>query len=338
MNTNVVGLDIAKNIFHLFSMTADGKPVKKKLKRSALLEHIANMPVSLIGIEACGGAHHWAREFTKLGHEVVLLNASYVKPFVVGNKNDFNDAEAIHTAVTRPNKRTVAVKNLEQQQMQMLHRIRQNLIEQRTALTNQIRGFLSEFGLVLRPSVNQVRKQLPLILEDAENCLPSLSRALFAELYDDLVQLDKDIKAQDSRINLLCQQQTTSRNFIEVPGVGPMTATIMASDIGMADHHETCRDYAASLGVVPRQHSSGDKQVLLGISKRGNRYIRTLLIHGARSVVKCCQGKTDPLSRWLQGLVERRGFNKAAVALANKNARILWTMAKKGCTYNMLMA
>jgi len=338
MNINVVGLDIAKSIFHLYSLTAEGKPVKKKLKRNELLIYIANMPVSLIGMEACGGAHHWAREFKKLGHEVVLLNARFVKAFVVGNKNDFNDAEAIFAAVTRPNKRTVEVKNLEQQEMQMLHRLRQDLIYQRTALTNRIRGFLSELGLVMPLGVNQVRKQLPLILEDAENGLPSLSRELFAEMYEALSKLDDDIKAQDRRINRLCQQNSLSRRFLDVPGIGPITATIMASDIGDGKGYAKSRDYAASLGVVPRQHSSGDKQVLLGISKRGNRYLRTLLIHGARSVVKYCSGKTDPLNRWLQALVERRGFNKAAVALANKNARVLWAMAKKDSAYEAAAA
>lgn len=338
MNSNVVGLDIAKSIFHLYCLSAAGKPVKRKLKRSELLAYISNMPFSVIGIEACGGAHHWAREFKKLGHEVVLLNARFVKAFAIGNKNDFNDAEAIFTAVSRPNKRTVEVKNLAQQEMQMLHRLRQDLIYQRTALTNRIRGFLSELGIVIPQGVNHVRKQLPLILEDAENSLPSLSRELFAEMYESLSKLDEDINAQDRRINRLCQQNTLSRRFLDVPGIGPITATIMASDIGEGKGYAKSRDYAASLGVVPRQHSSGDKQVLLGISKRGNRYLRTLLIHGARSVIKCCSGKTDPLSRWLQSLVERRGFNKAAVALANKNARVLWAMASQDKTYQTITA
>ena len=338
MNNSVIGLDIAKSIFHLFYVSANGKPVKKKLKRSELLSYIANMPASLIGMEACGGAHHWAREFTKLGHEIVLLNARFVKAFVIGNKKDFNDAEAIYTAVTRPNKRTVVVKNLEQQEMQMLHRLRQDLIYQRTALTNRIRGFLSELGIVLPQGVNQVRKRLPLVLEDAENALPSLSRELFAEMYDGLCTLDDNIKAQERRINRLCQQNTLSRRYLEVPGIGPITATIMASDIGDGKGYTKSRDYAASLGVVPRQHSSGDKQVLMGISKRGNRYLRTLLIHGARAVVKHCSGKSDPLNRWLQALVERRGFNKAAVALANKNARVLWAMARQDKTYEAAAA
>lgn len=333
MNTNVIGLDISKNVFHLYSQTDNGTVVKKKLKRGELLAYIANIPVSLIGMEACGGAHYWAREFTKLGHEVVLLNARFVKGFVVGNKNDFNDAEAIFTAVTRPNKRVVAVKNETQQDTQMLHRLRQQCIDQRTALVNQIRGLLSERGITLPQGINQVRKQLPLILEDAENGLTPLSRELFAEQYEQLKVLDDDIKARDRRINRLCQQNALSRRFLEVPGIGPIIATIMASDIGDGKGYTKSRDYAASLGVVPRQHSSGDKQVLLGISKRGNAYLRTLLIHGARSVIKCCHDKSDPLSRWLQALVERRGFNKAAVALANKNARILWAMARQDQPY-----
>jgi transposase len=338
MNSSVVGLDIAKNIFHLYSLSPEGKPVKKKLKRSELLPYVAQLPVSIIGLEACGGSHYWAREFMKLGHEAVLLNARYVKAFVVGNKNDFNDAEAIHTAVTRPNKRTVEVKNDSQQDMQMLHRLRQEKVAERTAVVNQIRGFLSERGIVLPKSVNKVRQELPFILEDAENNLTSLSRELFAELYESLRTLDEDIKTQDRRIGRLCQQNALSRRFLEVPGIGPITATIIAADVGNGKGYDKGRDYAASLGVVPRQHSSGDKQVLLGISKRGNRYVRTLLIHGARSVVKYCKGKTDPLSRWLQGLVERRGFNKAAVALANKNARIVWAMAKQERAYEAATA
>lgn len=332
-NNSVIGLDIAKNIFHLYTIGTDGKTFKRKLKRSELLPFFANYPVSLIGIEACGGSHHWAREITKLGHNVVLLNARYVKGFVVGNKNDFNDAQAIFDAVTRPNKREVRIKTLEQQDIQLVHKIRQSLVEKRTALVNQIRGLLSERGILINQGINHVRKQLPLILEDAENSLTPLSRELFAEQHEKLKQLDNEIKAQDQRISRLCSQNPLSGRFLEVPGIGPMTATIVASDLGNGKGYASSRDYAASLGIVPRQHSSGDKPVYLGISKRGNRYIRTLLIHGARAVLKNCSDKTDKMSLWLQSLIERRGFNKASVALANKNARILWAMATKGEAY-----
>jgi transposase len=334
MNNSVIGLDIAKHIFHLFTLGVDGKMMKKKLKRSELLAYFANYPASLIGMEACGGAHHWARELTKLGHEVILLNARYVKSFVVGNKNDFNDAAAIYDAVTRPNKRVVAVKTVAQQDLQLVHCLRKELVDKRTALVNQIRGLLSERGIIINQGIAQVRQQLPLIMEDAENGLTALSRELFAEQYEKLKAFDKEIKAQDQRINRLCNANELSKRFLAVPGVGPVTATIVAADLGdTGKGYESSRDYAASLGVVPRQHSSGDKQVYLGISKRGNRYIRTLLIHGARSVLKNCSKKTDKLSLWLQALVVRRGFNKAAVALANKNARILWAMANNNENY-----
>jgi len=191
---------------------------------------------------------------------------------------------------------------------------------------------------VIHQGIHQVRKLLPSILEDADNNLTPLSRELLNERYAQLVQLDDAIKQQDRRMNRLCTDNELSKRFLEVPGVGPMTATIIASDIGDGKRYASSRDYAASLGIVPRQHSSGDKLIYLGISKRGNRYIRTLLIHGARAVLKNCSDKTDKLNRWLQALIERRGFNKAAVALANKNARILWAMAAKGQVYQSLPA
>lgn len=336
MNNSVMGLDIAKNIFHMFTFVED-KPIKKKLKRAQLLAFFANYPASLIGIEACGSAHHWARELTKLGHEVILLNTRFVKSFVVGNKNDFNDAAAIFDAVTRPNKRVVNVKTIEQQDVQLMHNIRQGLVGNRTALVNQIRGLLSERGIIIPQGINNVRKQLPLILEDAENDLTGIAREVFGEQYENLRRLDDEIKEQDRRISRLCNNNELSKRFLKVPGVGPMTASIIACDIGDGKGYPSSRDYAASLGVVPRQHSSADKRVYLGISKRGNKYIRTLLIHGARSVLKASSKKKDKLSLWLQSLVERRSFNKAAVALANKNARILWAMATQKKEYDALL-
>jgi transposase len=334
MKANVIGLDIAKNIFHMYSIGENDKPIKKKLKRAELLAFFANYPVSLIGIEACGSAHHWARELIKLGHDVILLNARYVKSFIIGNKTDFNDAAGIFDAVTRPNKRTVTIKTIEQQDIQLVHTVRNGLIGKRTALVNQTRGLLSETGIVIPRSINQLRKQLPLILEDAENSLTPLSREMFAEHYERLVVLDDEIKAQDQRINRLCQANELSQRFIEVRGVGPLVATAVLFDIGDGKGYARSSDYAASLGVVPRQNSSGDKQVYLGISKRGNRYIRTLLIHGARSVISHCDKKQDKLSLWLKAWVERRGVNRAAVALANKNARILWAMTMQGTKYD----
>jgi transposase len=329
MNDSVIGLDIAKNIFHVYTMTAENKPVKKVLKRKKLLEFFANYQASLIGIEACGSAHHWARELTKLGHEVKMINAKFVKAFLKGNKNDFNDAEAIFDAVTRPNLREVNVKTIEQQDIQLVHCMRGEHVKRRTALVNQIRGLLLERGIAIGKGINQVRKRLPEILEDGENDLSTLSRECFAEHYEQLLALDVEIKAQDRRISLLCNSHEASQRFTDIPGIGPLTATIVMADLGNGKGYVNGRMYAASLGLVPRQHSSGGKPVLLGISKRGNRYIRTLLIHGARAVLRFIGGKTDKQSLWLQALVARRGMNIAAVALANKNARTLWALATK---------
>ena len=245
MNNSVIGLDIAKNIFHLFTLGVNGKAIKKKLKRSELLAYFANYPASIIGIEACGSSHHWARELTKLGHEVILLNARFVKNYVVGNKTDFNDAEAIYEAVLRPNKRVVAIKTVAQQDIQLIHAIRKDLVDQRTALVNQTRGLLSERGIVINQSIEQLREQLPLIIEDAENGLTDLSRELFAEQYEKIKTLDAEIKAQDQRINRLCNANDISKRFLDVPGVGPLTATIVAADIGDGGKgYKRSRDYA----------------------------------------------------------------------------------------------
>ena len=252
MNNSVIGLDIAKNIFHMYSLDEDNKPIKKKLKRAGLLAFFANYPASLIGIEACGSAHHWARELIKLGHDVILLNARYVKSFVIGNKTDFNDAAGIFDAVSRPNRRVVAIKTIEQQDIQLVHTIRKGLVGKRTALVNQTRGLLSERGIIIPKSIHQLRKQLPLILEDAENNLTPLSREMFAEHYERLVVLDDEIKKQDHRISRLCQANELSQRFVEVRGVGPLVATAVLFDIGDGKGYARSSDYAANLGVVPR--------------------------------------------------------------------------------------
>lgn len=245
----------------------------------------------------------------------------------VVTKNDFNDAEA------RPNVGTIAIKTVEQQDIQMIHRLRQETVKRRIALVNQTRGLLSERGIVIEQGVNQVRKRLPELLEDAENSLTPLSRAAFAHQYERLLALDEEIQAYDQQISQLCQTNELSQRLTDVPGVGPMTATIVAADLGDGRQYDNGRHYSGSLGIVPRQYSSGGKSVLLGISKHGNRYIRSLLIHGARSVLRTCQNREDQLSLWCQKLMKRRGFNVAAVALANKNARILCALANKAERY-----
>ena len=327
MKVTTVGLDLAKNVFQVHGVNARGKAVmRRQLKRAQVREYFANLAPCLVGMEACGGSHYWGRELTKLGHTVKLMAAQFVKPYVKGGKNDRNDAEAICEAVGRPNMAFVAIKGVEHQDLQGLHRIRQRLIQERTALVNQTRGLLAEYGIVIAQRVNQVRRALPVILEDGDNGLSGFGRELFADLYEQLVASDQRVEAYDQRIARAHRANPLCLKLAQVEGVGPVTATAFVAAVGDARQFANGRQCSASLGLVPRQHSSGGKTVLLGISKRGDRYLRTLLIHGARAVLKGSAKKTDARSCWLNAVRERRGHNVAAVALANKNARILWAL------------
>jgi transposase len=261
----------------------------------------------------------------------------FVKPYVKGNKNDFNDAEGICEAVGRANMRFVDIKSIEQQDLLAVHRIRQGVVKARTAQVNQIRGLLAEYGIVVAKGVGQVRRALPRILEDAENRLSELFRALLAELYEHLRQLDERIKGYDRRINALFNSQEACRRIEAVEGIGPLGATAVVATFGAARQFNSARQFSAALGLVPGQNSTGGKPRLLGISKRGDRYIRTLLVHGARSVVSTVlrKDKDDARSRWIKRLATERGMNRAAVALANKNARILWALLSRGETYRV---
>lgn len=327
------GLDIAKNVFHSFTITEAGEIMKKQLKRQEVRHYFAHQKESTIGIEACGSAHHWARELEKLGHRVMLMDAKHVKAYLKGNKNDFNDAEAIYNAVTQANVREVGKKTIEQQDIQMIHSLRQELLKHKKALINQLRGHLRERGIIIPVGVPALLKALPSILENKENQLSALAVQALQVHYEQVTHLTGLIKDKDQQIRQLCQTNELSQRLSEVVGIGPMTATILTADIGKSRVYSKSRDYSASLGLVPRQHSTGGKPKLSGISKRGNAYIRTLLIHGARSVLRMLGDKQDRLSCWLRALVSRRGFNVAAVALANKNARIVWAMATHGTSY-----
>lgn len=329
-----LGIDLGKNTFHLFGVDESGTVVmKKKLNRKKLLEYFANLSPCLVGMEACGGSHHWARKLTELGHEVRLMSPQFVKPYIKGNKNDYNDAEGICEAVGRPNMRVVTVKGIEQQDIQGLHRIRQSVVKQRTALANQIRGLLGEYGVVVGKEINQVRTRIPEILEDAENGLTDRFRGYLAELLEAFHTLDERIKSYDQEIQREHAASQACQRISALQGVGPLSATAVVATYGDCKHFSNGRQLSASIGLVPRQHTTGDKPLLLGISKRGDKYIRTLLIHGARSVIRRIEGKTDRRSRWLQSLVARYGKNKAAVALANKNARIIWALLSRGESY-----
>ena len=268
-----------------------------------------------------------------MGHEVKLIAPQFVKPYVKGNKNDANDAEAICEAVSRPNMRFVPVKTVEQQDIQALHRIRQEQVRQRTALVNQIRGLLSEYGIVIALRVESLRKALPDILEDAENRLTADFRTLLKGLQEDLTHLDARIGTLDQAIKKLAQEHEGAKRLQQLRGIGPITATALIAAIGDGHQFARGRDAAAWCGLVPGQHSSGGKSKLLGISNRGDTYLRTLLIHGARAVLKTAQSKDDRLSQWLQSLCSRRNKNIAAVALANKTMRMAWAMLVSGKDY-----
>ena len=336
MKITTIGLDIAKSIFHLYAVNKMGRLVKKKqLKRKQVLAYMANLEPCLIAMEACGGANYWAREFIVLGHEVKLIAPQYVKPYVKGNKNDYNDAEAIAEAAQRPNMRFVPIKSVEQQDVQNFHRQRERIKKERTALVNQIRGLLAEYGVVINQGVAAVRNGLPEILEDAENGLTARSRELFAQLLEELWALDQRFEHCGQRLTSLSRENAVCRRLDEILGIGPITASATYAAAGDGKDFVNGRHFSAWLGLVPGQHSTGGKTVLLGISKRGNAYLRTLYIHGARAVLRHSTNKTDRFSLWAQALLARRGHNRACVAVANKMARMAWVIMAKGETYRV---
>ncbi len=326
MQISTIGIDLAKNVFQVHAANQHGKTLlQKKLRRDQVAPFFANLQPCLIGMEACGGAHHWARKLQALGHTVRLMAPQFVKPYVKSNKNDVADAEAICEAVTRPTMRFVPIKNVEQQSVLALHRVRQGFIKARTAQANQIRGLLSEYGVIVPKGIGFITSRVPELIEDATNELPGLFRRLVDRLLDHLRLLDKQVSEIEAQIKAWHREDEMSRKLEKVPGIGPITASALAATVGDAKNFESGRQMAAWLGLVPRQNSSGGKQVLLGISKRGDTYLRTLLIHGARSVLYRSTQKNDP-NDWLTKLTGRRCANVAAVALANKNARIVWAL------------
>lgn len=336
MNIKRIGIDLAKQVFQLHGVDHNEKVVlKKQLPRPKMLAYFKSLPPCLIGMEACGSSHYWARELQKLGHTVKLMAPQFVKPYVKSNKNDANDAEAICEAVSRPNMRFVTIKTVAQQDIQAVHRIRSELVKQRTAKGNQIRGLLAEYGVVVNKRIDVLRNALPSLIEDTENGLSADFRILLEELRQDLIALDERVLVLTGKINVLAKANEDALRLQQIPGVGPMTATAIISAIGDGKQFKCGRDLAAWLGLTPRQHSSGGKERLLGISKRGDAYLRTLLIHGARAVLRVSETKTDSLNCWLKNLCGRRNKNIAAVALANKNARIIWAILTKKTDYQM---
>jgi transposase len=334
MHCTTLGIDLAKQVFQLHGVDAHGHVVmQKRVSRSKLRETIAQLPACVIGMEACGSAQYWARELQQLGHTVKLISPQFVKPYVKGNKNDSRDAEAICEAVSRPHMRFVPLKTVESQDIQALHRMRSRLIKERTALVNQIRGLLAERGIVIAQGISRLRKQLPVIVEDVETTLTPLSREVIRELAEELAALDERVTRADALVQRVFTQSAPCQKLAQIEGVGPVVATALVAAVGNAQEFANGRHLAAWLGLVPRQCSTGGKERLLGMSKRGDRYLRTLLIHGARATVHWARRKTDARSRWIRSVEQRRGKNIAAVAIANKNARIAWALLTSEAEY-----
>lgn len=323
MKVTTIGLDLAKNVFQVHGVDDRGRVlIKKQLKRQQVAEFFVRIEPCLIGMEACGGSHHWARKLRAMGHDVRLIAPQYVK----SQKNDAADAEAICEAVSRPNMRFVAPKTIEQQSLMALHTARAGFIKARTALSNQIRGLLAEFGVVIPKGLSALAQRVPEALEDASNELTGVMRVLLQELLAQVSHLDGLVKRLEQQIRQWASQDEAARRLQQVPGIGPISASALVAGLGDVRHFENGRQVSAWLGLVPRQHSSGGKTVLLGITKRGDSYLRTLLIHGARAAILAAQRSKDGPPHWMANLLERKHPNVACVALASRNARIVWAL------------
>lgn len=332
MDITTVGIDLAKNVLQVHAVNGRGKVVLcKQLKRTEVSPFFANLPPCLIGMEACGSAHYWGRTLERFGHTVRLMAPQFVKPYVKSNKNDVADAQAICEAVARPHMRFVPLKNVEQQSVIALHRVRQGFVKARTAQANQIRGLLGEVGLVIPQGIWRIAPRVPALLEAASNELPANFKSLIERLTEHLKLLDRQVDEIHQQIITWSRSCPLSQKLQKVPGIGPLSATALVAAVGDARSYKNGRQMAAWLGLVPGQHSSGGKAKLLGISKRGDTYLRTLLVHGARSVILAAKRrKLSTENSWLAKLLDRRHINIATVALANKNARILWALMAHG--------
>ncbi len=333
----VIGLDLAKQSFALVELKANGKDGwRKTLKRPQVLQFLAKQMPCTVAMEACAGAHYWGRQIEALGHEVKLLPPQHVKANLRGQKNDYNDAWAIAEACFYGRVRSVSVKSVAQQEQQLLSQQRRQLIRERVRMGNQIRALLTEYGVVLAKGAAALR-QLPDILEDGENELGPVARAILQRQYLRWQALREELAWYDSELKVRARQDDTCRRLTELPGFGPIVSSVFQAWLGDGKQFKRGRDASAALGLVPRQHSTGGREVLLGITKRGDRYVRATVVHGARSVVRLAEKKSDPLSRWICRLVETRGHNKAVVALANKLVRMAWVIVAKGETYQPRM-
>jgi transposase len=334
MQIHSVGIDLGKTTFHLVALGAAGKVLlRKKFSRKQLLAYTANMQTSLIGLEACSGAHFLGRALRKQGHDVRLIAAQFVKPFVKSNKNDFVDAEAIAEAVERKNMRFVPIKTDDQLDLQAIHRVRDRLISRRTAVINQLRAFLLERGMVFAQRPSSLKTAMADILENAEADLTSQMRNLMDMLWDEWKVVEQQIEQLNVELERISAADAGCTRIRQIPGIGPVVATAIVAAIGNGTAFRKGRDFAAWLGIVPRQYSTGGKAKLLGISKRGNVYLRKVLIHGARAAVLRIKRDRAPIGAWLDALDARAPKNVVVVAMANKLARIAWAVLSSGNDY-----
>ena len=334
MEITTIGLDIAKRVFQAHGVDAGDKAVlRRKLQRAEVLAFFAAMPHCLVGIEACGTAHHWAREITALGHQVRLMPASYVKPYVKRGKTDAADAEAICEAVTRPTMRFVPVKSAEQQAVLMLHRTRELLVRQRIMLVNALRGHMAELGIIAPQGIARAADLLVVLMGEDEARLPKLARLALRSLAAELDAVGRRVKEVEAAILAWHKDNKASRRLATIPGIGPITASAIVATITDPTQFHSARQFAAWIGLVPRQNSSGGKQRQDGISKQGERTLRRLLVLGATAVIRHARTKTTADTAWLRGVLERRPARLASVAQANKTARIVWAVLVKGGSY-----
>lgn len=329
MEVSIIGMDIAKSVFHVVECDARGRERgRRMLKRSQVLAYFAQRPASTVVLEACGGAHYWGRELRRLGHRPKLLPPRAVKAFLRRAKNDFNDGRALAEAGRQPSLRAVPVSSEEQQALQAVHRMRSGLLRERSALNQRLRGLLHEFGIVLPQGSQAVRRRLPALLEDAENGLPALLREVLQEGYERLVDCDARLAWYDRRLAQQVRETPNAARLARVHGLGAVNATALAAKLGDGRTWRDGREFAATLGLVPRQYSSGGRTVLRGITKRGDPYLRTQLVHAARAVLAHAPRRDDPLSRWACQVKARRGGAIATVAVANKLARMAWALVR----------
>ena len=335
MEISTLGIDLSKTTFHVIGLNARGEIVlRKKFSRKQLLVFTANRQQMLIGMEACGGAHYLARALREQGHDVRLMPAQYVKPYVKTNKNDFLDAEAIAEAVQRPTMRFVPIKTDEQLDLQALHRVRDRWVARRTAVMNQMRGFLLERGITMRKGPSHLAAQLQIIFGQGNGFFSGRTQGLLLELKHEWDELERRIEEASAELQRIAKQDDACSRLMEIPGIGPLVSTALVASVGNAITFRKGRDLAAWLGLVPRQHSTGGRPKLLGISKRGNEYLRRMLLHGARSVMMQVERNSSALGAWITDLSKRKHHNVTAVALANKMARIAWAMLTRGSHYS----